>query len=155
MAGIQESEGVSSFNSSVVLDDGRIVDDVTVEYYYEPEEPAEQGYPGAPAEAHIEGITYNGNEIELDEIANLDDLRDEALEAANRAAQDDYDARGDHDMEQQRERRYHEALEVDETATGGSSSAGGIASVPGIGGKSRAKNSHPGTTVGSDKYTGY
>jgi len=173
LAGLQETSSSPSFTSSVVLDDGRIVDDVTVEYYYEPEEPAEQGYPGAPAEAHIEAISYNGKEIELDDIANLDDLKDEALEAADQAGQDEYDQRGDYEMERQRERRYNETLEVDETASCGGTGAGGIATAvtatsgkPGIkrkptdeavtepvGGKRPNSISHTKPEVGSKAYT--
>jgi len=155
LAGLNEGNNSPSFISSVDLVDGQTIDDVTVEYYYEPGDAATRNYPGSDAEATIERITYNGREIDLDNIANIDYLTDEALEDATQSAQDDYDARGDYEMERQRERRYEESLEVDETASAGGTSAGGIATAPAVTGETRKRNSHPGTIVGSDKYTGY
>jgi len=110
LAGLQETSSSPTFISSVELNNGQIVDDVTVEYYYEPEEASTHNYPGAAAEAHIEAISYNGKDIDIDTVVNIDQLTDEALEAADQAGQDEYDARGDYDMERQRERNYYEEV---------------------------------------------
>ena len=158
LAGLQEAG--PEYDTEIEVD-GQDVP-VIIDYDYEaPEAAIHSGSsmgPGSDEEIYINSVTgLDGQDYDVDLLGgdNVYHLENYIRDRVEAAAEEEYYGRGDYDMERQREKNYHEALEVDETATAGGTGAGGIASAPTVTGETRRRNSHPGTVVGSDKYTGY
>jgi len=95
------------FDTVVRLKNGTELDNATIEYDYDSADPGDRMNPSHPATASIYSITYNGKDIDVDLVANLDEIEEVALEHEAESVQNDNDEYGDYMYNRQREERYN------------------------------------------------